>query len=121
MDNEQILAMFFETDTFTLGAEEAEWERPVPARLRGEAAEFDIRLKKKVLVKTGKRVTARDIRQMEQAGLDKLPVPLEYLHGKHLAEDIVSAVDIADTDKLPEAAPQGHYRCRYRRAHRPRP
>jgi DNA-directed RNA polymerase subunit beta len=61
----------------------------VPERLRGEMAQFDIlNAEGKVIVEQNKRINARHVRQMEQAGLTRLPVPDEYLYERILAEDI---------------------------------
>src|SRR5581483_3327416 len=59
-NNEQMLALFHEQNSYHLTAEGAELEL-VPERLRGETAQFDIKAGKKVLVETGKRITARHI------------------------------------------------------------
>src|SRR5690606_23769987 len=61
----------------------------VPERLRGETAAFDIKIKGKVLVEEGRRVTARHIRELEKAGVDKLEVPVSYLVGKIIAHDVL--------------------------------
>ena len=62
----------------------------MPARLRGETAAFEIRVGDKVIVEEGRRITARHVRQLEEAGIKRLPVPIEYLQGKVLAHDIVN-------------------------------
>ncbi len=87
-DTEEILDTFFETDHFTLGAKKIQLDL-VPARLRGETATFDIKAKKEVVVETGKRITARHIKQLEKAGIKKLEVPRDYLVGKTLAHNVV--------------------------------
>ncbi len=87
-DTEEILAAFFETDRFTLSTKKIQLDL-VPARLRGELATFDIKAKKEVVVETGKRITARHIKQLEKAGIKKLEVPREYLVGKTLAHNVV--------------------------------
>jgi DNA-directed RNA polymerase subunit beta len=87
-DNNQVLEMFFQTDSFTLEKDGAKLEL-IPERLRGESAEFDIKVKSKVIVEKGRRITARHIRELEQAGVKNLAVPLDYLHGEALAHDIV--------------------------------
>ena len=61
----------------------------VPSRLRGETALFDIKIKRKVIVEEGKRITAKHVKDLENAGIDKLSVPLEFLHGKMLAKNII--------------------------------
>jgi len=88
-NNEQMLALFHEQNSYHLTAEGAELEL-VPERLRGETAQFDIKAGKKVLVETGKRITARHIKLIQEAGLKTLEVPDAYLVGRTLAHDIVA-------------------------------
>ncbi|HEX8969817.1 MAG TPA: DNA-directed RNA polymerase subunit beta, partial [Chloroflexota bacterium] len=86
---EQILAMFFEFDTFHLGKKGIQFE-VVPERLRGEIARFDIEGKGgKVIVAKDKRITVRHIREMQEAGIDKLTVGEDFLVGRVLAQNIV--------------------------------
>ncbi len=80
---DDILSMFFETDTFHLG-ETLELEL-VPERLRGETVNFEITLDDDVLVETGRRVTAKHIRALQKAGVERLAVPDEFLIGRTLA------------------------------------
>ena len=42
-----------------------------------------------MIVEEGARITARHIRVMEQAGLEQLEVPMEYVCGHVLTNDIV--------------------------------
>jgi DNA-directed RNA polymerase subunit beta len=86
---EQVLDMFFEKNVFYLSKKDIEFE-VIPQRLRGETAAFEIRVGKKVIVEEGRRITARHVRDLEEAGVKRLPVPLEYLQGKVLAHDIVN-------------------------------
>ena len=86
---EQMLDMFFEKNVFHLSKKEIEFEI-IPQRLRGETASFEIRVGKKVIVEEGRRITARHVRDLEEAGVKRLPVPIEYLQGKVLAHDIVN-------------------------------
>ena len=86
---EQMLKEFFEFDTFLLGKKGIQFE-VVPERLRGEIARFDIVNKAgKVIVATGKRITVRHIREMEEAGIDKLAVGDDFLLGRVLAHSMV--------------------------------
>ncbi|MEX0383733.1 DNA-directed RNA polymerase subunit beta [Spiribacter pallidus] len=88
-DNQQILDLFFEKNTFTLRKKGADLEL-VPERLRGETATFDIKDGEgNVIVDSGRRITARHIRQMDKAGLKKLQVPDDYLVGCMLGEDLI--------------------------------
>ncbi len=86
---EQILAGFFAFDTFLLGKKGIQFE-VVPERLRGEMARFDIVGKSgKVIVAEGKRITVRHIREIQEAGIDKLAVGVDFLVGRVLAQNIV--------------------------------
>ena len=87
--SEQILELFFDNSRFTLGKESCRLEL-VPSRLRGDIATFDIMDKEgNVIVESGRRITARHIRQLEKAGVTELEVPRSYLHGRVVARDIV--------------------------------
>lgn len=88
-DNEQIIRMFFETDTFHLSQEGIVLDL-IPERLRGEIAPFEIKLEDgTVIVEEGRRITPKHIQQMKKAGLKQLIVPREYLYGKILAHNLV--------------------------------
>jgi len=90
---EEILDIFFDTDTFKITGKGITLDL-VPERLRGETASFDIKTKSgKVIVETERRITARHIREIEAAGLTSLTVPAEFLIGKVVAKDIVDIVD----------------------------
>ncbi|MEQ1532467.1 MAG: DNA-directed RNA polymerase subunit beta [Sideroxydans sp.] len=85
---EQILAMFFVNDTFHFGKKGIQFE-VVAERLRGEIARFDIEAKGKLIVAKDKRITVRHIREMQEAGLDKLTVAEDFLIGRVLSNNIV--------------------------------
>jgi DNA-directed RNA polymerase subunit beta len=89
LTEEQVLDIFFEKNVFHLSKKEIEFEI-IPQRLRGETASFEIRVGKKVIVEEGRRITARHVRDLEEANVKRLPVPTEYLQGKVLAHDIVN-------------------------------
>ncbi|MEL7398941.1 MAG: DNA-directed RNA polymerase subunit beta, partial [Pseudomonadota bacterium] len=86
---EEILAEFFENDSYRLSTEGA-MLKLIPSRLRGETAAFDIMDNDgNVIVESGRRITARHIRQLEKAGVEELSVPAEYLLGKAVAKDVI--------------------------------
>ncbi|MEW5770682.1 MAG: DNA-directed RNA polymerase subunit beta [Pseudomonadota bacterium] len=86
---EQILDMFFETDSFHVGKKGIEFELK-PERLKGETARFDIAGKDgKVIVAKDKRVTSKHIRDLEAAGVKKLTVDNEFVLGRILARNLV--------------------------------
>jgi DNA-directed RNA polymerase subunit beta len=88
--NEQMLATFFEINTFHILPEGVELEL-VAERLRGETLNFDLVVGGKTIVEAGKRITARHVKQLEQAQIQALEVPDEYLVGRILAHDVVDA------------------------------
>src|SRR5690606_11469353 len=88
-DEERMLDLFFEKNVFHFDKKGDVTLDLVPERLRGETAAFDIRIKNKVLVEEGRRVTARHIRELEKAGVNKLEVPKVYLEGKTIAHDVL--------------------------------
>jgi DNA-directed RNA polymerase subunit beta len=87
-DTEQIVDMFFETDRFELGEKGITVEL-VPTRLRGETLDFDVKIKNKLLVEAGRRITQRHIRELDKAGITKLEVPVSFLAGKTLAHNVI--------------------------------
>jgi DNA-directed RNA polymerase subunit beta len=87
--DEQVLDLFFDKNTFYLSEGGIEFEL-VPQRLRGETASFEIRVGDKVIVEEGRRITARHVRQLEEAGIQRMAVPMDYVVGKVLAHDVVN-------------------------------
>src|SRR5512145_2692113 len=87
--DEQMLDLFFDKNTFYLSPNGFDLAL-VPARLRGETATCEIKAGNKVIVEEGRRITARHVRQLEDAGIDRLSVPNDYLIGKILAHDVVN-------------------------------
>ena len=89
LTNEQILAEFFQFDTFHSGKAGLELAL-VPERLRGEMAKFDIVGKDgKVIVGKDKRITARHVRELADGGVKKIAVPADYVVGRTLATNVV--------------------------------
>ena len=87
--SEEILDAFFDTNTFFLedGALSVEL---IAERLRGDVATFDILgADGKVIVETGRRITARHVRLLQDSGMTKLSVPNEYLLDQVTAKDLV--------------------------------
>ncbi|AOM00084.1 DNA-directed RNA polymerase subunit beta [Cobetia marina] len=87
MTSEEILGTFFDTTMYHIERSGFSVEL-VPSRLRGETAAFDIKdADGSVIVEEGRRITQKHVRQMENSGLERLEVPMEYLYGKVLAKD----------------------------------
>ncbi|WP_339678091.1 DNA-directed RNA polymerase subunit beta [uncultured Zhongshania sp.] len=90
MAAEEILDLFYDVNTFKVAKKGGFTIELIAERLRGEVATFDICAKNgEVIVETGRRITARHIRQIEKANLTQLEVPVEYLIGRALAKDII--------------------------------
>src|SRR6201991_3160168 len=89
MNETEILATFFDTNTFFISRDEVALQL-APQRLRGETATFEIRIGDQVIVEEGRRITARHARQLEDAKVPRLRVPREYSYGKVLAHDVVN-------------------------------
>ena len=89
MADTEVLDVFFDKNTFFISKDEVALEL-VPARLRGETASFEIRIGDQVVVEEGRRITARHVRQLEDAGVRKLAVPRDYIYGKVLSHDVVN-------------------------------
>ena len=89
LSSEDIIENFFELvtydrekDGFAMGL--------VAERLRGEVASFDIKDPKgKIIVETGKRITARHVRLIQESQITQLQVAPDYLIGQILAKDLV--------------------------------
>ena len=88
---EQILAEFFDFESFYLSNQGIEYEL-TPARLKGELAKFDIfGADGKAIVVKDKRVNSKMIRELEAAGIKRVPVPNDYILGRVLAKAVVEA------------------------------
>ena len=88
-NNEEMLAEFFEINTFHIDPKEGVQLELVPERLRGETLDFDLADGDKVIVEAGRRITARHVKQLEQAGVAALAVPDSYLVGRILSHDVI--------------------------------
>jgi len=89
LNNEQILANFFNFDHFSLSANGASMEF-VPERLRGQLASFDVLDKNGVVViQKDKRINAKHIRELEAAKTKNIVVPDDYLVGRVVARNII--------------------------------
>jgi DNA-directed RNA polymerase subunit beta len=89
MTTEEILATFFEADSFHLAKNEIKLEL-IPARLRGMQLDWDIKTPKgELIVEAGRRVSARHIRELEKSRMKQLPVTRGFFAGRGLAEDVI--------------------------------
>ncbi|MGB2904183.1 MAG: DNA-directed RNA polymerase subunit beta, partial [Candidatus Dechloromonas phosphoritropha] len=89
MSSEEILAHFFDFDTFRLTKDMVEFAL-VPDRLRGEVARFDfVAPDGKVIVSKDKRITAKHVRDIASASLSQIIVPEDFILGRVVARNIV--------------------------------
>ena len=89
MSTEEILAQFFDFDTFRLSKDKVEFAL-VPDRLRGEVARFDfVAPDGKVIVTKDKRITAKHIRDIAGASLSQIIVPEDFILGRVVAKTII--------------------------------
>ena len=87
MGTEEILSEFYEEDLFTLDKQTVKLAL-IPERLRGETLSVDIKVKSKVYVEAGKRITARHIKELSSSKVNEITLSEEYLIGKVLSKDI---------------------------------
>lgn len=86
---EQILEEFFIFDSFSIKGNSILFDL-VPERLRGEVANFDIKSNDgKIIVQKDKRITAKHIRELQEAKINQLEVPEEFLIGRILAQNVI--------------------------------
>ncbi|AWB34681.1 DNA-directed RNA polymerase subunit beta [Orrella marina] len=89
MTPEAILAHFFEFDQFEMMSDGALIDF-IPERWKGEVARFDIKDKDgNVLVEKDKRINAKHLRDISNAGVKRISVPEDYLIGRILATKLV--------------------------------
>jgi DNA-directed RNA polymerase subunit beta len=87
MGTEEILQNFYEIDNVHVEKEGISIEL-IPSRLRGQTLPVDLKIKTKVIVEANKRITARHVRELEQANISSLKVADDFLIGKVLAKDV---------------------------------
>ncbi|MCF6301411.1 MAG: DNA-directed RNA polymerase subunit beta, partial [Proteobacteria bacterium] len=87
-DNEQILDMFFDKVNITLNKSSSKMKL-IPENIKGDTFHFDIVKGKKVLVESGKRITARHERILRKSGLTVLTLEDSYLLDKIMAHNVI--------------------------------
>ncbi|GAB6034909.1 DNA-directed RNA polymerase subunit beta [Galenea microaerophila] len=87
-NNEEILRMFYDTMKLTVKKGKVFLEVDIE-QLKGQTAPVDVVVDGKTLVKAGKKITARTIKQLKEANLKALEVPAEFLLGKVLVSGLV--------------------------------
>ena len=88
-NNQEILEIFFSTDSFVRKGDNFEMKLE-PQRLRGQSVPFEIVDNDgEVIVEAERQITGRHIRRMEKSGISSLTVPSTYLVGKVIAKDMI--------------------------------
>ena len=87
MGTEEILSEFYDEDIFTLEKDTVKIAL-IPERLRGETLPVDLKVKSKVYVQAGKRITARHIKELSNAKVSEITLDEQFLVGKVLSKDI---------------------------------
>src|SRR5210317_776324 len=87
MGTEEILSEFYDEDIFTLEKDTVKLAL-IPERLRGETLPVDLKVKSKVYVEAGKRITARHIKELSNAKVSEITLDEQFLVGKVLSKDI---------------------------------
>jgi len=89
MSTQEILSEFYEEDLYTLEKDSVKLAL-IPERLRGETLSVDIKVKSKVYVAAGRRITARHIKDLSAAKVSEIKLSDEYLIGKTVSKDIIN-------------------------------
>src|SRR2546427_6193168 len=89
MTTEDLLNYFYRRDTIVLDGRKAA-KRFVPDHLMGVKATRDLRnpQSNELIVKEGRKFTRAALRQMEQAGIEQIPIALEEVLGRVAAHDV---------------------------------
>ena len=98
MSTEEIISEFYETDIYKIEKDSVKVAL-IPERLRGETLSVDIKVKNKVYVEAGKRITARHIKELTNSKASEISLSEEFLIGKVIAEDIYSDAEEEKIDK----------------------
>ncbi len=85
---EEILDIFFDSEHYVVSGDSYVCDL-IPDRLRGDTLNFDICSDGEVFVEAGKRITARHIRNLAKAGVERIEVPSSYVCDRILFKNIV--------------------------------
>lgn len=86
---DDMLDLLYDKDTYTIKKGKIH-KSIVPERLKGEVARFDIKDKDgNLIVAKDKKITMKNIRDLEQAGLKDIIVPMDELIGRILSTDLL--------------------------------
>jgi DNA-directed RNA polymerase subunit beta len=100
MTTQEILATFFDADSFHMAKGEIKLDL-IPARLRGMQLDVDLKTSRgDVIVEAGRRISARHVRELEKTRMKQLTVARSFVIGRALADDVI---DMASGELLARA------------------
>ncbi len=89
MTTQEILATFFDADSFHMAKGEIRLDL-IPTRLRGMQLDVDLKTSRgDVIVEAGRRISARHVRELEKTRMKQLTVVRSFVIGRALAEDVI--------------------------------
>jgi DNA-directed RNA polymerase subunit beta len=86
--SEEILATFFPMIEVKLKSKTVE-AKLAPKLMKGKISDFDFELKGKSIVQKGRRITAKQIKELEKNKVNTFTLEYEYLFNKVIATDII--------------------------------
>ncbi len=87
-NHSEILDLFYDKDTYVIKKGKI-FKTIIAERLKGEVVRFDIIDKKgNLIVAHDKKITTKQIREMEKAGIKEIAVPVDDLIGRILGSDL---------------------------------
>jgi DNA-directed RNA polymerase subunit beta len=88
---DDLLDLFYDKDKYTIKRKNI-YKNIIGDRLKGEVARFDISDgKDDLIIAKGKKITVKQIRDLEKAGIKEVVVPSEDLVGRILGTDLVDS------------------------------
>ena len=88
--NQEILSLFFDNDKYSLSKKEFKLLRDDPERFRGQTLNFDLKVGRKKILDSGRRVTSRHINELKKLKVKEYKLEKEAIVGSILAHDIIN-------------------------------
>ncbi|MEE2684155.1 MAG: DNA-directed RNA polymerase subunit beta [Pseudomonadota bacterium] len=88
--NQEILNLFFDNDKYFLSKKEFKLLRGDPERFRGQTLNFDLKIGRKKILDSGRRVTSRHINELKKSKVKEYKLEKEAIVGSILAHDIIN-------------------------------
>tara|TARA_E500000331_G_scaffold226766_1_gene217074 strand:+ start:5030 stop:9127 length:4098 start_codon:yes stop_codon:yes gene_type:complete len=88
--DQDILNLFFENDKYQLAKNNFKLVRENPERFRGQTLSFDLKIGRKKILDSGRRVASRHINELKKSKVKEYKLEKEAIVGEILAHDIVN-------------------------------